>query len=115
MGYPKLSGQDGSLWRIFLLLRKTDGTGIDADENAAGAGARRTEDVEELRQHHHAKRERRGHSRENQSDGDRPGQEATYRSWKPGSVRRFLAGSVTITLVFARMSASLSLSMMVLP
>ena len=33
----------------------------------------------------------------------------------PGSLRRLRAGSVTITLVLARMSASLSLSVMALP
>ena len=33
----------------------------------------------------------------------------------PGSLRLFLAGSVIITFVFARMSASLSLSVMAFP
>src|SRR5216683_3348519 len=38
-----------------------------------------------------------------------------HTSGFPGSLRRLRAGSVTMTLVLARMSASLSLSMMALP
>ncbi len=42
--------------------------------------------IEPLREYDHAERKRCGHSREDESDGNGPGTEAPYRSWKPGCV-----------------------------